>query len=93
MGQREAGDKETDSLVCSFTTLGDPNELEGCQAAEFGLNTVPGSGDGTMRWGRGMVKREVEGLAIPFLLSFIDWTVPPWAVGFTQTYLPRNVDV
>lgn len=69
MGQRGAGGQgNVFSGLFFFTTLGDPNELEGCQAAEwFGLNTVPGSGDGAMTWGRGVVKREVEGLAIPLL--------------------------
>lgn len=51
-----------------FTALGNPNELEECQAAElFWLNTVQGSEDGTMEVGDEVVRQEIEGFAIPFL--------------------------
>lgn len=75
-----------------FTALGNFNELEECQAAEvFWLSTV----QGVRRWchgggecGGGAGSRRL----CNSILRFIDWAVHPWAVGFTQIYLPRNVD-
>lgn len=49
-------------------TLGDPSELEECQAAEsFGLNTGQWSGDGAVEVGDEMVRQEAGGFAVPSL--------------------------